>query len=104
MFQCPMCRQVANLDASVSMENLSSGLTRADEVNGQKEDEERSICEVQLDGLDNGEAEAEAEEDGEWVGSLNGSHAAGVNQPKDQNMSAEVEMTGSSSEERVFVE
>ncbi|KAJ3133282.1 hypothetical protein HK100_004497 [Physocladia obscura] len=32
MFQCPMCRQVANLDASVSMESLLCNDTESDNV------------------------------------------------------------------------
>lgn len=40
MFQCPMCRQVANLDASVSMESLSS-IAGDDLDSGSEDDEER---------------------------------------------------------------
>ncbi|KAJ3417123.1 hypothetical protein HDV05_006982 [Chytridiales sp. JEL 0842] len=46
MFQCPMCRQVANLDASVSMESLVDASMEADLNNNGEEEEEDDVREV----------------------------------------------------------
>ncbi|KAJ3093626.1 hypothetical protein HDU96_002132 [Phlyctochytrium bullatum] len=77
MFQCPMCRQVANLDASVSMESLVDGLAGHDAAAGgmdarigsgldeygyrQGEDEDDVVEVVHADGAENAGAEAGGE-------------------------------------------
>ncbi len=43
MFLCPMCRQVANLEASVSSDNLLVGLSADQDDSGTEAEEERPL-------------------------------------------------------------